>query len=430
MKSIIFFGNCHLGFSKNVFARVAGITERYELFWSNHVNEPLLAKLPTCSIFIEQPGYSKDADTVRERLSAGCRIIRFPFHYLRSLWPLCAHDPRNLPSEYLPEGPYPESLGDRLVIRLLEERHDPATLFERYINTDLRELVDLERFHEINMHRMRASESACDVKVVPFIEANLTRLRLFIAMVHPGNALCREYCRQLFPLIDDSLPEADIRHAIDSIGDIIGIGAYHAPLHPQVIEFFKLTWAENLHYKYFDEGNFDHETFLRRYIAFTHAPEYAEGVSLTKRGQLSAAEAAFRTAIGRVPAAPQFHIQLGDALERQGRAQEAADCFARATDLAPVNAEAWFRLGSSFLKLRRPQDAEAAFQTAIGLRPETADFHAGLADALADQQHHDHAEASRRAALAMRQAAWPEPLLEQAGSIHGRYWMPATGSGY
>ena len=153
------------------------------------------------------------------------------------------------------------------------------------------------------------------------------------------------------------------------------------------------------------------------------APALAErGVALHRRGDIDAAEQAYREALrldpdhplalhylgvamfqrmrftealpllerstAQVPAEPEFHNNLGLALAALDRNDEAIAAYRRTLALKPTHATASNNLGLALQALNRIADAIAAYRSALRAAPEFAHAHWNLALALlADRQY-------------------------------------------
>ncbi len=179
---------------------------------------------------------------------------------MNSLWPTAVKDPRNAPTEKYPAGPYP--YGDRLVLKLLDEGLTPEQAADRYLQTDLNEVVDVARFHEINMIKAQSLDTRADVKLGGHVYDNFAASRLFVTQNHPTMPLLRYIADAIFDAIGVKAPESDLVWASG------GMQHVHMPVHPQVADALGLKWYDpEIEYRYHDQ-KFRIAEFIRRYAAF------------------------------------------------------------------------------------------------------------------------------------------------------------------
>ncbi|WP_164102301.1 tetratricopeptide repeat protein [Candidatus Laterigemmans baculatus] len=91
-----------------------------------------------------------------------------------------------------------------------------------------------------------------------------------------------------------------------------------------------------------------------------------------QRGQIAAAEHAYREVIRAVPANPEAHVYLGIALFDQLRYDEAAAAYREGLRLRDHFPVAWNNLGNALRMLGRIDEADAAFATALRQKSDYA----------------------------------------------------------
>jgi tetratricopeptide (TPR) repeat protein len=112
--------------------------------------------------------------------------------------------------------------------------------------------------------------------------------------------------------------------------------------------------------------------------------QFARGIGLLEKGDLTSAEQAFRSALEIDPEHAGAWLHLGNALQRAARRDEAADCFEQALRLDPSSSEAHNNLGG-LLASRDPDRAAGLLRSALRLDARNAEAHSNLANILARQ---------------------------------------------
>lgn len=110
-------------------------------------------------------------------------------------------------------------------------------------------------------------------------------------------------------------------------------------------------------------------------LVLREAPEPTEangyfhkhGRRLLAKGEIDAAENAYRRGLQRNPGDPALHNELGDVLAVQNRFEEAVECYRQAVNLDPDDDDAWHDLGVSLAALHRRRMAREALERAVEL---------------------------------------------------------------
>jgi tetratricopeptide (TPR) repeat protein len=178
-----------------------------------------------------------------------------------------------------------------------------------------------------------------------------------------------------------------------------------------------------------------------------------EGLGHHRAGRLAEAEALYRAALDREPGhpdalhlagmlaldagrpqealgyiakaiqakgdVPQFHNNLGIALQALGRHPQACLCFTQALILAPGFAEAHVNFGNSLQSLGLLDEAVMHYESALRARPELAEAHNNLGNALLAQGRLQAAEACYREALRLK-PDYAEAWLDLSGALMGQ----------
>ena len=264
LDTVILHGNCQMDLMRSLLAPVVAPKGLSVAHVSSFVH-PLLQTSPApelvarCGVFIEQvsPWESALPASYASDLPADCRRLRVPALMMKSLWPLHQQDPRNQFTAEHPFGRHP--YGDAQVLKLLRQTQDPDEVFRLYMDVDLKALMSLDRLHEMTLAQAAEADRMADLPLTPTIEANFTRLRLFDTVNHPSPSL------QL--LLRDVLAEFILEGA-DGLPAWRPPPSLQVPIHPQVVEHFKLEWTD-ANAVYFYGGRYlTFEEYLRAYIAF------------------------------------------------------------------------------------------------------------------------------------------------------------------
>ncbi|MCA1620562.1 MAG: tetratricopeptide repeat protein [Acidobacteria bacterium] len=101
----------------------------------------------------------------------------------------------------------------------------------------------------------------------------------------------------------------------------------------------------------------------------TSSAAVAEGVAALERGDVDAARASFRKALGLNPREAEAHKYLGLLADRAGDLEGAARHFGEAARLAPASAPARNNYGVILLRLGRTREAAAEFEASLRADP-------------------------------------------------------------
>ncbi len=143
------------------------------------------------------------------------------------------------------------------------------------------------------------------------------------------------------------------------------------------------------------QGRFDEALRLcRQAVAADHTvPEFHNnlGNALQGSGNRAEAQLSFEIAIRLRPTFAEAHNNLGNILLEQGRPTEAIPAYETALRLRSAYAEAHNNLGSALLRTGQPAEALSHFQEAAALRPEYGEAHGNLGDAYLALGRHEEA---------------------------------------
>ncbi|MGE5088824.1 MAG: DUF5672 family protein [Candidatus Levyibacteriota bacterium] len=157
------------------------------------------------------------------------------------------------------------------------------------------------------------------------------------------------------------------------------------------------------------------------------------GVVLYQRGRLAEALPLLQRAATQVPEEPEFHNNLGLALAALDRNDDAVAAYRRSLALKPGHATAWNNLGLVLQAMNRLPDAIDAFRQSLGVAPDFAAAHWNLALALLAHGHYaegwrEYEWRLRLPELGGRVAAPPAPRW-QGGDLAGKTLLVTTEQG-
>jgi len=269
VQTVILHGNCQMHDVAHHLRPLMAGTGYEIVFISSFQNwifktQPEPDDVARCAVFIEQmsPIYPGKwlPPTFKADLPKDCRYLRVPVLWMKSLWPFHHLDPRNeaIKTKESPSGRYP--FGDSLVTRLLQESTDPDVVFQRYMDTDIRQLIDLDRYHEMIMADAHATDRESDLAYAPLLEREFRVTRLFDAVNHPACALIMR--------LRDDLAQF-ILNGTAVLTDVPAwIPLVQVPLHPQIVEYFKLEWIRPDDTHLYFQQPLTFTEYLRKLIAF------------------------------------------------------------------------------------------------------------------------------------------------------------------
>jgi tetratricopeptide (TPR) repeat protein len=437
--TIIFFGNCHMGVARNALGRIGELTDHYELIsirydtgpavWNREI-EPAIGR---CAYFFGQihTEGQEQREAVTRKLPSGCRKVTLAPSFLNSFWPFVTRDERNdrHPS---PLGDiYPNHLCNRLILDFLRQGDAPEVACRRFLETDIRPLVDLDRLHEIGLAQLRRLERGKDITLAGFIADHCVSQRLFLMPLHPTGNLFAELCRQMVEIIG-LRPSAGIRDLLDDLRQFHGVGAYDAPIHPQVAEHFGLKWADGLRYRHFHEGDFSHDELALRYARFDFGSGYYEGLHLFRIGQSARALERFAEAARVNPRSRYIALTFARLALDMGKIEEALGALDRVVNDqdATKDAELWATVSRGALAAGAPEVCEGAAQRAIALKEESAEAWRLLSLGLGLQGRTSEANAAARRHQWLRTQPVLRPLVEDTGADFGRHWLGWSDAGF
>ncbi len=381
-RRVLVYGNCQGGWLAQQLRVQPAVAERFEIVYlsdylerpaGHPINEPDF--LSTCSVVIWQTASTSKPPWFLGSVPAGCRQIRYPTLWLKLLWPTYAVDPRNQPEPNFPWGRYP--YGDRLVMKLLEEGVSVADLPKRYVDTDLNQIVNLDRFTEMALGELRFNDQQSDIAITPFIEATFRQQKLFGTVNHPTFLILhRIYAAVAAALLEQAEPDDPPRPA--NAADVLG--EEETPLHPQIISHFRLAWTDpNMRWRY-HSALLSLGEYLQAYGSFTPIPLgnppqlwLARAQQAAERNDLAEAQRILLAAAREFPSVVEFLHYLGVLLARRGQVIQAEKVLRCAIAQHPRVATLYCELGSVLLRRNAPDEAVRRFHEALRIDPQHPD---------------------------------------------------------
>ncbi len=137
--------------------------------------------------------------------------------------------------------------------------------------------------------------------------------------------------------------------------------------------------------------------------------QFAEAQAFEERGELDAAEAAYRQLLAAHPGQPALLARLALVRKERGAFSEAEGLLRRAIAAAPQEAALHSNLGNVLRNLERLADAEASYRKALTLNPSFGEASYNLGVVLEDAGRGDEALAAYRGAVAR---GYPNPAAQ------------------
>jgi hypothetical protein len=376
---VLVYGNCQGGWLADTLRAQSEIAAQFEIIYLSDYQErppdhPINESgfLATCSVVIWQTASGCNPPWFLAEVPAHVRQIRYPTLWLKLLWPTYAVDPRNIREDQFPWGRYP--YGDRLVMKLLEQGVNPADIPQRYADTDLNTIVNLARFTEMSLAELRFNDRQSDVAITPFIESTFRTRKLFGSINHPTFAILHQIFHGVAAALLDRPPA--VSPPCPANADEV-LGNEEVPLHPQIIEHFKLSWAfPGMRWRY-HSAFLTAEEYLQAYAAFTpiplgHPPSLwlARARQAAEQADVATAQRLLLEASAHYPEVPEFLQFLGLILTRHGQLLEAEKVFRYAIAQHPRAAALPFELGRLMLRQNFTTEAARLFNETLRLDPQ------------------------------------------------------------
>jgi Flp pilus assembly protein TadD len=412
-RQIVFFGNCQAEVLAQVFQRRIGPLVDASAQFVDHskegAKEDVRKLLRHADAFVEQ---RFDLPSTIETDDLGpqtCRIA-FPMVSAGFYWPY-ANQP-HIRNERPWDPPYPAELGDRFLNGLIAKGTPTNDAVAEYLALDVPGRSGLDRLVELYIQRQRVRDDDTGLDVAGFIEAKYRDQHLFLTPGHPETAIFKLIAHHVYDQLE--VPPSLQEQAFSALRET-PFPLTQLPIHPSVIKHLGITFAnEETRYKYFDEGHYTFEEYIRRYMdyewnremfealgndapagarleklqrALLLSPESVRGWHLKSRllrtvGRLDEAEEAVNRAIAIDPYDPEGPSELAHVLLHAGKIDEAERAAHLALEMFPSHAPACRALAEISAR-RGDRVAAASFaRRAVAAEPGNVDHHALLAEQL------------------------------------------------
>lgn len=378
-RRVLIYGNCQGGWLAGALIQKPEIAAQFDITYlsdfhggpppDHPIHQPDF--LATLSVVIWQTASACKPPKFLEGLPATCRQIRYPTLWLKMLWPMYVVDPRNQPEKEFPWGRYP--YGDRLVLKLLEQNVPVGELPKRYVETDLNKIVNLDRFSTMSLAELRFNDQQSDVAITPFIEANFRQRKLFGTVNHPTYLILN---RIYYAVESMLLDRRSLENPPMPANQVALLGAQETPLHPQIIEHFKLEWAQPGMKWLYHSQFLTLDEYLPAYAAFTAIPLGNTPQLWLARAQQSIARKNFEESeilllegAAQFPIVVEFLQYLGMLKAQQSKLNEAEKVLRYALTLHPQSASLHSELGMVMCRQEIPAEAVRLFKEALRIDP-------------------------------------------------------------
>jgi Flp pilus assembly protein TadD len=131
---------------------------------------------------------------------------------------------------------------------------------------------------------------------------------------------------------------------------------------------------------------------------------FLRGARQMEAGDVTNAEACFRTAVQIAPDFAEAYANLGLLLDRQNITEAAECCYRRSIELNPAYSETHLNLGALLANGKKFKEAEAAYRQAIALRPSSPVGWSNLGVLYACTKREVEAEQCYRTAMSLDQS--------------------------
>lgn len=278
-RTVVIYGNCQAPYLAQMLAALDDLNDDYRFVVVNSYTfpgEPQARPLPDDCLRdvalllhqhedrTENPAWQ----ALRDRLPAGCPVIRFPSFLLPSLWPFECPEPRGKAEPGYLWGRYP--MGDMIGLQIAQAGLTGPLAVAAYLDLSVRKMPDLRVRLARDVDRMRHHDSRCDVGLSDYVESAFRREHLFWTNGHMSAAAVAELTRRVAmaarPVLGGTAER--LQACLDSAMAFEGMGGLQLPIHPIVAETLGLRfWQSDMTYRWYSQ-NWTFYEYIERYIGY------------------------------------------------------------------------------------------------------------------------------------------------------------------
>jgi tetratricopeptide (TPR) repeat protein len=371
MRRIVFIGNCQMLALHDIYRQFVGDEAGDDLTYIpsyEAISEEHTGRIGEAHVVVEQVSdMPPAADIAQVPTTAERRLV--PVVSGGFLWPFASEPhPRNEGTWFLPGGPYPATLGDGFLNRLIREQVPPEDAVRRYIALDIARVGNLDRRYELFIDRQRRRDEICDYSITDLIVENFRTEQLFLSPHHPNLRVTLSLVEQFLRRM--GAPDRAIV-ALRAQLRITPFPKDELPIHPAVAAHFGLHYAHaNRRYRYLNEGNYSFEEYAHRYLRYEWNPDIAEGIALAPSDPPAAMEK-LRAGLVRTPGSASAYYVLADIWAQLGQVARAEFGYRAAMMLDATDAQHPFGLARLLLTKGDAEQAARVINHALAIDPSS-----------------------------------------------------------
>lgn len=371
---IIVVGNCQSSFVANFLKALPEVGQQFEVKRFRNFNEDLDGNdvsggrpddLPVfvrsnkgrIVAFLRQATHNWAGDPItRDDFAPETVFVEYPAAQITYLWPLAFRDDRFKKAPASVRRRIPYSLHDSLLRKLALDGVPEEDVVAAYMAHDITATFKLDRLRALNDAKMKQIDKMASFPIADYVAANVTDVQLFRTMNHPSGPLMAEIMRRILALLPFVTDQTAVQYRLEEAAGGPGIQDVDAPIHPQIVRHFGLSWAERDQYRFWDEGSYSFAEHLVRLYRMECNPKIAHALALLRTGDVEAARRLTEEAVSEVPRSAAWRAQLADICLRQEDLDGALTHFRTAWSIEPM-----LNPGIKFIRLllRAGRSAEA-----------------------------------------------------------------------
>lgn len=280
---VFIYGNCQTGILRQYLLQCRDFRDKYIVvnipliyeFTKDNLeqiinHEYIFAKCSICITQIISKGNKYDVrlstDEIISKFSLKTRIIKIPNLYFDVYFPAGGGIKCNV---LVNEIGFPDigifQHGDLILDELAEKQYTVEDIFQIISLQNLYNEKFLNDLLQYRLQELQLRETACDIKMVDYIEQNFRKQYLFYTRNHPSNIVIRELCIRILKLID-------CKEEFENETIISELNVWHEFIHPSVKKGLKLEFDK----KYYADGEsntkclYTYEQIIRKYLSYCH----------------------------------------------------------------------------------------------------------------------------------------------------------------